>query len=338
MSEDRTSPAQAATMPGLRPLTVGEQGHLDSLRAHVQRSRTDVTDVAAVSRLVHETYTGWADDARATVPEGVVAALGVVVGDLVVARAPGAHWVLRTAGPAPTPCVVSPDGEAAVLPLDDIRARWDIGVTPDWASGYVTAAAAHLAVSGLHADDAADPTPAFEVPQQRTPAPAPALPRRTAPQPDADAAATEPSSGYRTPGDLPEPPSPATQDLGLRALEHALDAVLGGECPLVTFAMTHDGVHRVVQTFPGDSRESADRARAWVRASGAVSAVVAWEDQLPGDEPGTHAVVVEASGPGRPSMVVGHRYAPAKTGGEGRARAPRAVGEPMIVGQGDPLL
>ncbi|QHT57962.1 DUF3806 domain-containing protein [Cellulomonas sp. H30R-01] len=335
MSEDRTSPAQAATMPGLRPLTVGEQGHLDSLRAHVRRSRTDVTDVADVARLVHETFTGWAGDAGAAVPEGVVAALGVVVGDLVVARAPGAHWVLRTAGPTPTPCVVSPDGEAAVLPLDDIRARWDIGVTPDWASGYVAAAAAHLAVSGLPTEDA-DRTPAFEVPQQRTPAPAGSLPRRTAaPAPDDTPA---PSTGYRTPGDLPEPPSPATQDLGLRALEHALDAVLGGECPLVTFAMTHDGVHRVVQTFPGDSRESADRARAWVRASGAAAAVVAWEGELPGDEPGTHAVVVEASGPGRPSMVVGHRYAPAKTSGEGRARAPRPVGEPMIVGQGDPLL
>lgn len=335
MSEDRTSPAQAATMTGLRPLTVGEQGHLDSLRAHVQRSRTDVTDVADVARLVHETFTGWADDAGAAVPEGVVAALGVVVGDLVVARAPGAHWVLRTAGPTPTPCVVSSDGEAAVLPLDDIRARWDIGVTPDWASGYVAAAAAHLAVSGLPTEDA-DDAPAFEVPQQRTPAPAATLPRRTA-APAADEAAASPT-GFRTPGDLPEPPSPATQDLGLRALEHALDAVLGGECPLVTFAMTHDGTHRVVQTFPGDSRESADRARAWVRGSGAVSAVVAWEGELPGDEPGTHAVVVEASSPGRPSMVVGHRYAPAKTGGEGRARAARAVGEPMIVGQGDPLL
>lgn len=336
MSEDRTSPAQAATVPGLRPLTVGEQGHLDSLRAHVRRSRTDLTDVADVARLVHETYTGWADDAGAAVPEGVVAALGVVVGDLVVARAPGAHWVLRTAGPTPTPCVVSPDGEAAVLPLDDIRARWDIGVTPDWASGYVTAAAAHLAVSGLHAEDAVDGGPAFEVPQQRTPAAASSLPRRTAPQ--ADEAAAAPASGYRTPGDLPEPPSPAAQDLGLRALEHALDAVLGGECPLVTFAMTHDGVQRVVRTFPGDSRESADEAREWIRSSGAVCAVVAWEGELPGDEPGTHAVVVEASGPGRPSMVVGHRYAPARSGGEGRARGARPVGEPVVVGQGDPLL
>lgn len=334
MSDDRTSPAPAAVAPGLRPLTPGEQGHLDGLRAHVQRSRTDVTDVGSVARLVHETYTGWLDQAGAEVPEGVVAALGVVVGDLVVARAPGAHWVLRTAGPTPTPCVVSPDGEAAVLPLDDIRARWDIGVTPEWASGYVAAAAAHLAVVGLPEDpaDGSGASPTFEVPRQRTPASA--LPRRTAAA-DAWPAST---SGYRTPSDLPQPPSPSAQDLALRALEHALDAVVGGEAPLVTFAMTHDGVRRVVQTFPGDSRESADAARAWVRASGAVCAVVAWDGELPGDDPGTHAVVVEASDPGRPSMVLGHRYVAARSGGEGRARAPRATGEPVIVGQGEPLL
>lgn len=337
MSDDRTAHAPAATMPGLRPLTPGEQGHLDQLRAHVRASRTDVSDVAAVAVLVHDTYTGWAGQPGAAVPEGVVAALGVVLGDLVVARAPGAHWVLRTAGPKPVPAVVSPDGEAAVLPLDDIRARWDIGVTPDWASGYVTAAAAHLAVSGLpeHAPGST-PAPVVEVPQQRPPAGGASLPRRSTAHAAATPDAQAPTSGYRTPGDLPHPPSPSAQDLGLRALEHALDAVVGGESPLQTFAMTHDGVRRTVQTFPGDPRETALQARAWVRASGAVCGAVAWDGELPGvDGP---AVVVEASDPGRPSMVVGHGYAPARDGGEGRSRDARAVGVPVVVGPGEPLL
>lgn len=343
MSDDRLSTAPAATVPGLRPLTAGEEANLDALRAHVRASRSDVADVSAVARLVHDTYAGWAAQPGAVVPEGVVAALGTVVGDLVVARTPGAHWVLRTAGPVPTPAVVSPDGEAAVLPLDDIRARWDIGVTPDWAVGYVTAAAAHLAVAGLPEEvpGATTPTPAFDVPQPRPPAAGAALPRRTAAAQDARSDAGGAPSGapaasaYRTPGDLPQPPSPTAQDLGLRALEHALDAVLGGESPLVTFAMTHDGRHRVVQSFPGGP-ETAEQARAWVRDSGAVCGVVGWEGRLDGvDAP---AVLIEASDPGRPSMVVGHAYLPERPHGDGRARGPRGVGGPVVVGQGQPLL
>ena len=77
-------------------------------------------------------------------------ALGVGVGDLVVARVPGSRWALRTAGAAPTPAVVSASGEDAALPLADVATRWRTGCTPTWVAEYVAAAAAHLASPAGH--------------------------------------------------------------------------------------------------------------------------------------------------------------------------------------------
>ncbi|KQR11924.1 hypothetical protein [Cellulomonas sp. Leaf334] len=167
-----SDPASGAhsTPPGVRPLTADELGHLDRARAHLRASGADLTDVHAVGALLHATRTRWAAEPGAPVPQAMVMALGVGVGDLVVALVPGSRWALRTAGAAPTPAVVSLSGEDAALPLADVATRWRTGCTPAWVAEYVVAAAAHLSAPATH-----------DVPTPR-------VPTRTAPEPRADVA------------------------------------------------------------------------------------------------------------------------------------------------------
>ena len=174
-----SAPASGAhgTPAGVRALTVDELGHLDRARAHLRASGVDLTDAEAVGTLLHSTRTRWAAEPGAPLPQAMVMALGVGVGDLVVARVPGSRWALRTAGSAPSPAVVSLSGEDAALPLADVATRWRTGCTPTWVGEYVAAAAAHLMAPA-----------APEVPTPRVPArTAQVLPSRragAAPLPD----------------------------------------------------------------------------------------------------------------------------------------------------------
>ncbi|MBO3100836.1 hypothetical protein [Cellulomonas fengjieae] len=324
MNEVRPTLARAAsdthgTVPGVRRLTADELAHLDRARTYLRSSGTDVADAHAVGTLLHGARSGWAAGPPAPVPQAMVMALGVGVGDLVVARVPGARWALRTAGDAPTPAVVSASGQDAALPLADVAARWQAGCGPQWVAEYVAAAAAHLT-----------PESGTEVPSPRTPPGA------------AVAAAAAPV--FRTPADLPRPPSPAAQDIALGVLDQALEATLASGDGTAPFAVV-DGspTHGPdVRRFGGDPTQALRAARAWVRSTGAARAAVAWSGRLPGDdEPasvGQRAVLVEASDAGAPSLLVAHRYSAATSGGAGRARPARAVGEPLVLGQGDPLL
>ncbi|WP_146928452.1 hypothetical protein [Cellulomonas xylanilytica] len=486
------SGAHGSTPPGVRNLTADELGHLDRARTYLRGSGADLSDAQAVGALLHATRTRWAAEPGAPVPESMVMALGVGVGDLVVARVPGSRWALRTAGPAPTPAVVSLSGEDAALPLADVAARWRTGCTPTWVAEYVAAAAAHLASPAGHevptprrptpqvqdseprepAATATNPTPV--VLPSRAPAPAPdaasaplpargsapatdggpsalpargsapateggssplpvrgsasaagdlssALPARRAtaapdgsssalparaPQAGESAAAaglpSRPAAGsgpagyfataggafptphvvapapgapspgpgrpvhtslasafsrtpaaapapapapvpapapptYRTPAELPQPPSPAAQDIALGVLEQALEAALASDGVPAPFGVvdgspTHDHQPR---RFDGDPARALQEARAWVRGTGGTRAAVAWFGQLSGDEGA--AVFVEASDAGAPSLVVAHRYS-ALSYDEGRTRPARAVGGPLVLDQGVPLL
>jgi hypothetical protein len=377
MSDVRpTLPAPGAGAAGMRALTTNERHHLDGLRAHVRSSGIDVSSPDAVGGFVHRVHASWAAD-RSPVPEGMVAALGVALGDLVVAHARGARWMMRTAGSGLTPAVVSTSGHAAVLPLDDIRARWDTGCAPGWGAGYVVAAAAHLSEptdtptfptprpSSETAPHGATPSlslsssPAPSSLPSRSASPAPSsLPSRSAspssspssspsalpatglPAPSASTSSPDTPSPAapagtvgppRTPADLPYPPSPSAQSLALRALEQLLDTVVTDPSAARPFAVVEAGGRAETEHF-----DDTPAARAWVRASGASCAAIAWVGTLPDD--GAPAVLVEACDARRPSLRVAHQFSPARSAGAGRARPARPVGEPLVLGNGAPLL
>lgn len=162
-----TASSPAALAAGLRPLTADELARLDWLRTQLRSSGADVSDATALGALVDASRAGWVRSASTTVPDGMVAALAVGLGDALVARAGGASWVLRTVEGSSGPAVVDATGQAVVLPFEDLRSRWVEGRTA-WVAGYVDAASAHLRVvepvvpqpHPRPADEGAAPAPA----------------------------------------------------------------------------------------------------------------------------------------------------------------------------------
>lgn len=369
-------PAAPLGVPGMRELTPGEVQHLDRLRAYLAASRADVRDPAALDALLSSARrrASLADRDR----DAMLAALGVGIGDAVLARAPGARWVLRTSGIAPVPALLDATGALAVVPLDDVQRRWVSG-EPGWVPGYVVSAARRLgapepAPAGASRGDAtassaasssatsfsaatASTTPAAPpggststppvtgstasvVPAPRVPAPAEAAARPARP---------------RTPADLDPPPSQDAQGLALDALDLALGRLLAGGATS-PFALVEDSRRRM-RRFDDDPGATVADARAWVAASAAARAAVGWCGRLDDDgrqvaTGGTRAVLVAASDAGLPGLVVAHRFvvdADADPGDPADSRDPtdadgagaagaRPVGEIVLVGACPPVL
>lgn len=315
----------APVVVGMRPLTPAEATHLDRLREFLTGSRVDVSDAPALGALLDSQLARWRSSGASELPEAMLAAFGVGIGDLVLAAEPSARWVLRTSTDRPAPALLAAVGGAAVVPLDDVRERWASGAR-GWVPGYVAAAAGHLA------PPVAD-------------APAP-LPPRVAQPPADDATAAQPAtaprptetrgeiSAFRSrradrvprpriPADLPVPPSIPVQILALRLLDQVLELASGSADPraLAYVALGSQGSLRVV----------ADQGagRALVSGSDVDVAAVVWVGALDDDGRvghGTPAVLVEAGERGTATLVVGHRFAAAP------------VDDLVIVGQGAPLL
>ena len=120
-------------------------------------------------------------------------------------------------------------------------------------------------------------------------------------------------------------------------LEQALELALAPGGTPGPFAVVDGSPTQSVEPhrFEGDAARALQEARAWVRSTGAARAAVVWFGQLSAQE--GDAVFVEASDAGAPSLVVAHLYRTV-TYSEGRTRPARAVGNPLVLGQGVPLL
>ncbi|WP_158580766.1 DUF3806 domain-containing protein [Cellulomonas rhizosphaerae] len=350
----------------MRPLAASEEAHLERLRDFLTASGVDVTSPRAVGALIDAQLARWQAAGAGELPDAMLAAFGVGIGDLVRAAAPGSHWVLRTSAERPGPALLAAEGSAAVVPLDDVRSRWSAG-TRDWVPGYVAAAAQHLAGSAGDAPPSAPlpPAPALPVrapslaaapaaspsapalparaPSLAAPAAstsAPALPTR-APEASAPDAAASPLPVHapestalpsRRASRVPRPripadlPVPPSVPVQILALR-SLDQALEVACA------SADPSTLAFYALESDEilRPVADlaAARAAVRASGAERGAVVWVAGL--DEEARvvdhpAAVLVEAGEVGAATLVVGHRFTTTPTD------------DLVIVGQGTPLL
>lgn len=177
----------ALAAAGMRELTGTEHEHLDRLRGHLASSGAPVHTLDGLGHLLESAHTAWVRTPPAARPDPgpMISSIAVGVGDLILAGAPAARWVLHVAEPA-SPALLSTDGSAAVVPFTDLRRRWaegaeaadaalaqvapssdDVAVDAAWVARYVTAAAAHLA----SAEAAVVPTPRPPVPGEHTPVP-----------------------------------------------------------------------------------------------------------------------------------------------------------------------
>lgn len=298
-----------------RPLSPVEHLHLDRLRVWLREDGVDTADPASLA-------TRWADllarhGADAPAPTGAVAALGIAVGDVLVARVPAAAWVMCAGPDGATPGVVHPDRPTApVVAVLDAHARWRARAQ-DWVPGYVDRAVAHLA---------GPPTPvATAVAGPVDPAPT-ALPSRRRARPDAGPGPSPAVDGALPgPDALPHRPSETVLDLALRSLERALARAVADPAGVGAFVSLRDAAG--LRTTDVDGPDGLAQAREAARRSGADEAAVAWAE--PHD--GGSRVVVDASAAGEVGIRVAHAFAADADGG-------REVGGPLVLGQAAPLL
>ncbi|MCC2313905.1 hypothetical protein [Cellulomonas xiejunii] len=206
---DSLSPALAArsAVPAAapafaRPLTPGESAHLDRLREWLRGDGTDASVAAALDarweRLL-ETH-----PPEVPAPAGVAAAIGIAVGDLLVASVADAVWQMCPGPDGATPGVLLVDRpHMPVLPVLDAHARWRVRSSA-WVVDYVQRAAAHL-LQGRPAVPTPHPSP------DAVAVPAVALPERTAEPTHAAASSSEAAAwtprfvGDTAPAPEPEP-------------------------------------------------------------------------------------------------------------------------------------
>jgi len=360
----------ARAVAGMRSLTPVEHGHLERLRSHVAAAGIDVTDPAAVGALLDGQRAQWAAAGSGELPAGMLAALGVGIGDLVLARAGHAHWVLRTSIDSPAPALLSADGTAAVVPFDDVRMRWEAGVR-GWVVDYVEAAAEHLneadparsvataapaaPESAAAPSPASAPAPRYE-PTAITPQPGTAAPRPAAALPTRRRAGdTAPSSTTAAPSSVAEPvaatsSAPLTGRRALRVPRPRIPADLASppstEVQILALSLL-DTVLEVACAAADPSTvaviafdagtpvqhvgDLADAQRL-VATSGRPRGAVAWVAAL--DE---HGYVVEPSA-GTPAVLVEAGDAGRATLVVGHRFTTTPVEDVVIVGQGAPLL
>jgi hypothetical protein len=127
-------------------------------------------------------------------------------------------------------------------------------------------------------------------------------------------------------------PTEALKELAQMALAHAVASVVPEGGPLIPFALVETAEGRSIARFMAELTEAQQEARTHVRAApGALRAAVAWDGYLTYDGRRQDAVFVEASDRDRASIVVAHPYHDAP----GTAAA---LGNPILVGRGEPLL
>ncbi|UJP40872.1 hypothetical protein [Cellulomonas palmilytica] len=215
--------AAALAAAGMRELADDERGHLDRLRGHLAASGVPVSTVEGLGDLLQAAHAAWVTTPAGQRPDPspMITSIAVGVGDLILASAPAARWVLHVDGPTASPALLSTDGSAAVVPFADVRRRWADGAAraderaagqvpahvpgdptqPDpsdvdgdaaWLERYVTAASSHLAAAEAALVQAAFAEAGITTPgsglhehvQDHVPAPRPPVPDEHAWQPE----------------------------------------------------------------------------------------------------------------------------------------------------------
>lgn len=116
--------------PAVRGLDPAEAMWLEESRELLRGPGLDLTDVDRLGVLLDELMTAWhaTEPDRRWDPLPTVTALGLLAGDVVVARVPGLTWV-RVEG-SPSIALAHPRTTTLELPLDAVAALWQDGV-PD---------------------------------------------------------------------------------------------------------------------------------------------------------------------------------------------------------------
>ncbi|NLF05895.1 MAG: DUF3806 domain-containing protein [Actinomycetales bacterium] len=273
-SQDNPPPQSVPAVPSgpaageTLELNEGETRWLAELRTMIPDAAT--FSLADLGTLSDNLLASW--QAERGDPNNVINALGVTLGDAVVARVPGARWaVFSDADGAELAVTNAAPGNPMIFPMAAVAKRWTAGER-GWFGPYVEWAAAQLGAG--------------------------------AGQPGASAAGQAAGAAQGV------PPSAELRALVELALGHAIDSIVPEGGPLIPFTIIEKPEGRELARFAGELSQAQGHAREHVRTSGALRAVVAWDGYLTGDGRREDAVFVEGSDAGGASVVVAHRYDP----------------------------
>ncbi|PFG35215.1 DUF3806 domain-containing protein [Sanguibacter antarcticus] len=123
---------------------------MEELRLHLRSPGTDVTSLESVSTLFDTYCQSWHDapEGARWNPNHVITALGICLGDILVAQSPGSHWMLAV-DPRITSVAVRNDlYRGTIFPVDAVARRW-IACELGWMSAFIdaTRVALHEALS-----------------------------------------------------------------------------------------------------------------------------------------------------------------------------------------------
>ena len=115
---------------------------MEELRVHLRAPEVDITSVRDLSRLFDTYCQAWHERAAADRwnPNYIITALGVALGDVLVARGcgqpGGARWMVSVGQPSMTVAVRSDLFRRTIFPVDAVARRW-ITAERQWIAAFV---------------------------------------------------------------------------------------------------------------------------------------------------------------------------------------------------------
>ncbi|MEP7763877.1 DUF3806 domain-containing protein [Sanguibacter sp. 25GB23B1] len=113
---------------------------MEELRLHLRAPSTDITDLACISGLFDEYCRSWHDapEGERWNPNHVITALGICLGDILVAQSPGSHWMLAVDTRITTVAVRNDLYRGTIFPVDAVARRW-IACELGWMESFINA-------------------------------------------------------------------------------------------------------------------------------------------------------------------------------------------------------
>ena len=123
-------PAATDPRPATRPLDPTELVWLAEARELLRGPRVDLTDVAWLGSHLDSLMASWhrSPSAARWDPSPTTTAVGLAVGDAVIARVPGLGWVYALHAPGSPYALAHPRTVAVELPVDAVAHLWTQGV------------------------------------------------------------------------------------------------------------------------------------------------------------------------------------------------------------------
>lgn len=137
-SESAVADARSDGQLALREPSPVELVWMEELRMHLRAPGVDITSVADLSALFDEYCLAWhrSVESQRWDPNYVITALGVTLGDVLVAQSGGTRWMVAAEQSSTTIALRNNLFRGTIFPVDAVARRW-ISAETRWMAGFV---------------------------------------------------------------------------------------------------------------------------------------------------------------------------------------------------------